>query len=282
MKRAMLAALRIVACALYLGGDGRARAGVIYQTGFENPPFTVGPLAGQDGWSVFSGGGTPNAVTVQAAVVFSGSQAVEVNTAQASGQTGPFRIDQSPASDTIVTMQAEVLLTSSSIQTAWQFAGITPSSQFMGGFNPLPDGQLQLITAGFPVTTASVITRGTWNQWEVVYNFTTQTFDVLINSTLVAANEPFFAPSSTFGEGLFDTFNNSQGGPVGHDIGYLDNYSITGAAVPEPGSIVLLGSSSLLLLGLTKVKSKRHCETTGGSGFAGRAFRAGFRQEDPN
>ena len=187
----MPAALAILACAALLRRRWSSSAGVIYQTGFENPPFTVGPLAGQDGWNVFSGGGTPNAVTVQTAVVFSGSQAVEVNTAQASGQTGPFRFDQSSASDTIVTMQAEVLLTSSSIQTAWQFAGITPSLAFMGGFNALPNGQLQLITAGFPLTTASVITRDAWSQWEVVYNFTTQTFDVLINSTLVAANEPF-------------------------------------------------------------------------------------------
>jgi len=254
MKQANLAALGIVACVFYLGGNGRAHGDIIYQTGFESPTFTVGPLAGQDSWSVFSGGGTPNAVTVETAVVDSGSQAVEVNTALASGQTGPYRFDQSPASDTIVTMQANVLLTSSSVETAWQFAGITPSGEFMGGFNPLPDGQLQIITAGFPVTTASVITRDTWNQWAVVYNFTTQTFDILINNTLVASNEPFFTGSSAFGEGLFDTFN-GQGGPTGNDIGYLDNYSITGAAVPEPMSFILLGSSSLFLLGLAKVKS---------------------------
>ena len=263
MNRAILAAIGIVAFAVHIGGGARVHADVIYQTGFENPPFSVGALAGQDGWSVFSGGGTPGAVTVQTAVVNSGSQAVEVNTAMASGQTGPYRIDQSPASDTIVTMQADVLLTSNSAETAWQFAGITPSSQFMGGFNALPNGQLQIITAGFPVTTASVITRDTWSQWDVVYNFTTQTFNILINNTLVASNEPFLTPSSAFGEGLFDTFNNSQGGPQGDDIGYLDNYSITGASVPEPASLVLVGSGSLLLLGSAQVKSwsrRRHAQ----------------------
>ena len=250
MKHPIFAAFGVFVWVLYPGGDGRARAGVIYQSGFESPTFTVGPLAGQDGWNVFSGGNTPGAVTVQTAVVDSGSQAVEVNTSLASGQTGPFRFDQSSPSDPIVIMQADVLLTSSSVQTAWQFAGITPGLQFMGGFNALSDGTLQIITAGFPLT-APVISRDVWNRWEVIYNFNAQTFDILINNTLVAANEPFLTPSSTFGEGLFDTFNAAGG----NDKGYLDNYSIT--SVPEPGSLVLLGSSSPLLLGLIKLKSYR-------------------------
>jgi hypothetical protein len=253
MKDAIWVALAFFACAFPSGGIGQAHADVIYQTGFENPPFTLGPLAGQDGWSVFSGGGTPGAVTVENTVSFSGTQAVEVNTALASDQTGPFRIDQSPSSDTIVTMQAEVLLTSSSVQAAWQFAGLTSSGVFIGGFNPLADGTLQIITAGFPVTTSPVITRDTWQLWEVVYNFTTQTFNILIDNTLVAADEPFLSPSSAFGEGLFDTFNAAGG----NDVGYLDDYSITGAAVPEPGGLALLGTSSLLLLVWANVKRRR-------------------------
>jgi hypothetical protein len=254
MKNTILVALAILGFALHLGGNGRAHADVIYQTGFENPPFTVGPLAGQDSWSVFSGGGTPGAVTVQTAVVYSGSQAVEINTSAASGQTGPYRYSVSPPSDTIVTMQAEVMLTSSTVQSAWQFAGLTSSGAFMGGFNPLADGSLQIITTGFPVT-SPVITRDQWNLWETVYNFTTQTFDILINNTLVASNEPFLIPSSAFGAGLFDTFNTTGG----NDVGYFDNYSITGQAVPEPGSIVLLSTGSLLLLVTlaTKVTSRR-------------------------
>jgi hypothetical protein len=102
--------------------------------------------------------------------------------------------------------------------------------------------------------TSPVITRDQWNLWEVVYNFTTQTFDIFINHTLVASNEPFFTPSSVFGEGLFDTFNAAGG----NDRGYFDNYSITGAAVPEPGSFVLFGTSSLVLLvHFAKVMSRR-------------------------
>ena len=237
-------------CALLLVANHQARADVIYQTGYENPPFTLGPLAGQDSWQVFSGGGTPDAVFVQNAVAFAGSQAVEINTAAAAGQTGPYRYDQSPPSDAIVTMQAEVMLTSSSVQSAWQFAGLTTSGTFFGGFNPLPDGTLQIITAGFP-TTGPVISRDVWELWQTVYNFSTQTFDIFINSTLVASDVPFLNPTSSFGAGIYDTFNT----PGGNDVGYFDNYSITGAVIPEPGSVVLLGTSCVLLLVSAKLKS---------------------------
>lgn len=245
MNHVIVTTIGIIVSVCYIGDGRPAHAGIIYQTGFESPTFTVGPLAGQDGWNVFSGGGTPNAVTVETAVADSGSQAVEVNTVLASGQTGPYRYDPTSPSDTIVTMQADVMLTSSSVQTSWQFAGITPALQFMGGFNVLSDGTLQIITSGFPAT-APVIARDVWNEWQVVYNFGSQSFDIFVNDSLVAADEPFLTTSSTFGEGLFDTFNAAGG----NDKGYLDNYSIT--SVPEPGSLVLLGSSMLLLLGVAR------------------------------
>ena len=254
MKNSIGVAVATLICALHFVSGGQAQADIIYQTGFENPPFTLGPIAGQDGWAVFSGGGTPNAVTIQNTVFFAGSQAVEINTSAASGQTGPYRADTSPASDTIVTMRAEVMLTSSSVQTAWQFAGLTGSlGTFFGGFNALADGTLQIITTGFPVTSSPVITRDVWNLWEVDYDFKTQTFNILINNSLVAANEPFLNPATVFGTGLFDTFNATGG----NDLGFIDNYSITGAAVPEPGTFVLFGTGCLALLVSTKMKSRR-------------------------
>ena len=183
----------------------------------------------------------------QNAVSFAGSQAVEINTSAASGQTGPYRVDTSPASDTIVKMQAEVMLTSSSVQTAWQFAGLTGSlGTFFGGFNALADGTLQIITTGFPLTSSPVITRDVWSLWEVEYDFKTQTFDILINNSLVAANEPFLNPATAFGTGLFDTFNATGG----NDLGFIDNYSITGAAVPEPGTFLLLAASICCAAGI--------------------------------
>src|SRR5262249_51037525 len=75
-----------IAILLLLGCVREATADVIYQTSFENPPFTTGALAGQDGWSVF---GVSAAVSVQNSVAKTGTQAVLVKAAAVgSQQTG--------------------------------------------------------------------------------------------------------------------------------------------------------------------------------------------------
>src|SRR5580704_17381765 len=48
---------------------------VLYSTSFENPPFTTGPIAGQDGWNVFG----PGISTVENSFADTGSQAVFVD-----------------------------------------------------------------------------------------------------------------------------------------------------------------------------------------------------------
>ena len=98
--------------------------------------------------------------------------------------------------------------------------------QYIGGFNPLADGRLQIITAGFPLT-APVITRGVWNHYAVLYNFSSQTFDIYINGSLIAAGNPFLTAQTTFGRGFFDTFDDVEGG---NEKGYIDNFNI--AAFP--------------------------------------------------
>src|SRR5207249_3498744 len=119
---------------------------------------------------------TSAAVNVQSAVVASGSQAIVVDAAIAIGQTGPHHVAVSSIADTHVLMEADVRLTGSSTMTAWQFAGLgcddltEQTCQFIGGFNVLTDGRLQIITTGFPPT-APVVTRNAWNHYGVLYNF---------------------------------------------------------------------------------------------------------------
>jgi hypothetical protein len=248
---------------LLLGCAREAQAGIIFQTGFENPPYTTGALAGQGGWSVF---GVSPAVTVQNGVALTGTQALLVDAA-ATGtqQTGPWRIDPfdtSTHANKTVVVSADVLLTSSSNQTGWQFAALstTPGTWF-GGFNPLPDGRLQLITAGFPLTTP-VITRDVWNHYEVRYDFLDQTFDVLINNSLVAGDVPFLSSQTVYGTLIFDTFS------TGNDKGYLDNVliqDVPSQVVPEPSAIVLLGVGGLTLLGSRLRRRRAAAEAKPGS-----------------
>jgi hypothetical protein len=242
---------------LLLGSVRQAEAGFIYQTGFENPPFATGAVAGQDGWSVF---GVSGVATVQNSVALTGTQAVLVNAAAAGvQQTGPWHSD--PFDTTInvnktVVVDADVLLKSSSNPTAWQFAALTPNlGTFFGGFNVLTDGRLQLITPGFPDTNP-VVTRDVWNHFEARYDFPYQTFDVLINNNLVAAKLPFLTSQTVYGTLLFDSFAS------GNDQGYLDNVSIQDVltppqTTPEPSTIVLLSSGGLTMLGYRLCRRRR-------------------------
>jgi hypothetical protein len=201
---------------------------VLYSTGFEQPSYSLGPLLGKDGWAVLR---TSDAVNVQSAVVASGSQAVVVDAAVGVGQTGPHHAVVSSPSNTYVLMEADVRLTRSSDMTGWQFAGLScdnlseSSCQFIGGFNVFPDGRLQIITDGFPMT-AAVVSRDIWNHYVVFFNFSTQTFDIYINGALIAPRNPLLNNRTTFGRFLFDTFDSA----TGNDKGYIDNLQI--ATVP--------------------------------------------------
>jgi len=221
----------LVLASLALATATVAHAQIIYQTGFENPPFVVGPIAGQDSWSVF---GTAAAVTIQTSVVKTGTQAVLIDASLAPGQTGPWRnapFDTSTSSNKIVTIDADVYLASGSTNDAWQFAALSPNlSNFIAGFNALVDGTLQLITPGFPVT-GPVITRDTWMHYTLRMNFAAQTFDVLINNSPVATSLPIRNSETQFGSFIFDTFYGNAHGA--NDKGYLDNLSIQAEGAPN-------------------------------------------------
>jgi|HubBroStandDraft_6_1064221.scaffolds.fasta_scaffold01041_4 hypothetical protein len=222
-------------------------AGTIYSTGFENPPFTLGPLAGQDGWQVFG----PTFVDVQSNVVYAGSQAVWVDGSAAS-QSGPYHSDFSTGP--LVGLSAYIYLGSSSTQSSWQFAGLGSGLfPFIGGIDTNPStNNIALITAGFPVV--GTLSRDTWHNVYFVFDFTTQQYNFWLDGTQLGTNVPFCGDNgpclgehvSSYGTGFFDTF----GG--GNDSGYMDNYSVS--SVPEPSSIALFGSG---ILGLAAVLKRR-------------------------
>jgi len=212
-----------------------ANASIIYGTSFENPAFTLGSLSGQNGWATF---GNAN-VVVQNAIVKSGLQAVEIDARTT--QSGALHFD-SPGTGVVVSIQADIYLTSSSNETAWQF-GVYNG---FGGINILPGGSLQILTPGFPVT-GPLVNRDVWNNFQIDYNEVAGQFNVFLNGTPVATNEAMF---SGFGYS-FATLN-SFGYTGANDVAFLDNFSVS--AVPEPSSLLLLGSGILGLGGLVRRK----------------------------
>ena len=132
--------------AAFCGTASPVSAAVLYATSFENPPFTVGPIAGQDGWAEFPGSGA----FVENSFALTGTQAVDVIPALATGQNGPYKTVNTLAP--IVEQSAEIYLASSSTQSAWQFAAVGAGLiGFAGGIDIDANGTIHAISGSFPV-----------------------------------------------------------------------------------------------------------------------------------
>jgi hypothetical protein len=189
----------------------------------------------------------PGFATVENIFVKTGSFAVGSNGGQAS-QSGPWHGDVSAGP--LVELSADIAIFPSTNQTEWQFAGTGPNLiQYLGGINVLPNNNIELITAGFPII--GVFPRGpafnqaAWHHIDLLFNIPAQRYDLSLDGLLLAANVPFCgsnagctgAAVANYGAGIFDTF----GG--GNDSAFMDNYQVANvtAAVPEPSSLALLG-----------------------------------------
>jgi hypothetical protein len=224
---------------------------VLYSTSFENPPFTPGEaIAGQNGWSVFG----PGAEEVENFFADTGSQAVFVD-GGATAQTGPYYT--STSTGPLVDLSADLAIFTSGAQTDWQFGALGPGLDgFLGGINILSDDSIEALTAGNPIIgtfmRASGFDSTAWVNVNLLFDLTTQTYDISVGGVLLDSDVPFCGSNgactganiSTFANGLFDTF----GG--GTDSGYMDNYSVTLVTpittTPEPSTALPL----VLLLGL--------------------------------
>ncbi len=229
---------------------------VLYSTSFESPAFMTGPIAGQDGWSVYG----PSTPSVEDFFAYAGSQAVFVDGGTAS-QSGPYHTDISTGP--LIDLSAEIAIFTSSTQTDWQFGALGPGLVgYLGGIDILPNDQIYAISAGSsPIgtfTRATAFDSAAWQNINLLFDISTQTYDISLNGTLLASNVPFCgsnasctgATLNTYANGFFDSF----GG--GNDSGYLDNYSVTlVTSTPEPSTTIPM--VSVLVAGVGLVLRRR-------------------------
>lgn len=243
-----------------------SEAAVLYSTGFENPPFVLGPINGQAGWFVFSASGQTSDPVIENTLVKTGLQAVRVD-GSVTGQTGPVLAPNFVAP--VLDMSADLYLGSSSSLSEWQFATTGAGGiGFAGGIDigsatSVRGGgtTIYAITGNF-TTVLGTFSRGTWHHVDIILDYATQTFDVELDGALLGSGLPFCgnnpnatttfcngAPVTSLGWAFFDSF----GG--GNDLGAMDNFSIS-TPVPEPATMSLLGTS-LLPLGLASRRRAR-------------------------
>lgn len=234
---------------------------VLYSTSFENPPFTTGPIAGQDGWNVFG----PGISTVENSFADTGSQAVFVDGGTPT-QSGPYHSDFSTGP--LVDVSADLAIFTSSTQSEWQFAGLGSGlAPFFGGIDILPNNDILAITNGFPIIgifpRATAFNSTAWHQVVLLFNIPAQTYNISLDGVTLDSNVPFCgdngpcvgAPVAAYSDGFFDSFGQSTfgGTPGTNDSGYMDNYSVTNVTpTPEPSMLPLVIGLTAICIGLRR------------------------------
>jgi hypothetical protein len=184
---------------------------------------------------------------VESGFAFTGTQAVQVVPANATGQDGPYKTVNTLAP--IVEQSAEIYLASSSNQSAWQFAATGAGLVgYAGGIDIDANNTIRAISGSFP--TIGTFTRNQWNEVDLILNYATQTYTIDLNGVAIASNIAFCGSNGactgavvpSYSDGIFDTF---AGVANVNDIGYIDNYSV--ATVPAP--VIGHGLSSVLAMG---------------------------------
>ena len=167
---------------------------MLYATGFENPPFTPGPINGQAGWSVFSASGQTSVPVVETAFVNSGAQAVAIPN-PVGGQTGPFLQPNFVAP--VLDMSIDMYLFRSSNETGWQFGttgagGIGFAGGIVGSASSVHGGgtTIYAITGNY-TTVIGTFTRDTWHHVDLILDYATQTYAVELDGATLASGLAF-------------------------------------------------------------------------------------------
>lgn len=226
-----------------LGVVSTARAGVLYTTGFEAPAMTPGPLApaegflGQDNWTIFGDTNMTryNVVTgtVGAGTVKAGTQALRMDAGASTVEAlQPLNIDPVALGYSAVSLSYDMKLS----------VAATPSFRWGARFydnvgNLLTfgmtfgaDGLIRVDNGFGPVITSTPVTRGVWQNVQIILNYSTATWDAYLDGNLVQGGNSF---DTTNGLADFDLYH-AHGTTGATDFMLVDNFTVTATAVPEP------------------------------------------------
>jgi hypothetical protein len=224
---------------------------VLYATGFEPPTFTTGPVNGQDGWAQDIG--PASAITIQTAVVESGSQALELNPAGQPDFTRVFKQTTydtaAPGADKYVLASTDFYLSGEGTLGRFSFVLYTP-----GGANNAevvlfgPD--LYILSGDGQLNTGKSVSLDAWHSLLVELDYTQQVFNTYLDGGLVASGQAFAAPGdAVMGFVSYQTVPNGSATA----LQFADNLSVSTSAtpivvpVPEPASLATAAIAAGLL-----------------------------------
>jgi len=191
-----------------------ANAQVFLSTGFEpSDGYSLAPLAGQQGWT------GPAPAVVEHLTFFAGTQAVSL---PATGLSGP-QLVISPqlisSSSSIVTVEVHFMQSSSGTASDWFPLSTFSANGFLADIFVTSAGNAQVGLASSAVGSVPV-SRGTWNDYQMVLNFQTGTVTGYVNSQRIGSGP--LANTGSLGAVQFGIL-----GTPGTDTGFWDQISAT-------------------------------------------------------
>ncbi|MFT3787638.1 MAG: hypothetical protein QM770_15970 [Tepidisphaeraceae bacterium] len=237
--------------------------------GFETPNYTTGSLVGQypadanftDEWVISAG--TPGA-NVQTSVVKTGSQAVQVDRTTTTDQRYFWnQTPQTAARYVFIDWDMRyALATAVSANNTGPFFGIESYSATAAGpgvYTPHQQGALGVDTftgkvlfldpsfGAMNVGAGPALTPNTWNHFQIVVDYLTQTYNGYVNGTPAASNVAWndATPATLWGDADLSHAATDFGTQLG--AGYFDNLLVTTAPeLPEPVSAAALAAGALI------------------------------------
>jgi len=226
-----------------------ANAQVVFQTGFEAPGFSVGPIINQNGFTTFNA--DANGPIISTANPKSGNQHLRLpdNALVANGTlSGAFSpVFAGGTGPQIVSRASFFIPTNDAGGADYDFIGQSVGQgqlvfrlkfEFLGTVVVVDD--LDGAGAGGATfeDTGFAFTRGQWNDVEVVTNYTTLTQTYKINGATIYTGNFLNQTNTSIDQVIMfsDLFHNA--GVVGGDV---DDVSVT--VVPEPATMLALGGA---------------------------------------
>ncbi|MCS7065130.1 MAG: hypothetical protein NZL85_02515, partial [Fimbriimonadales bacterium] len=210
------------------------QAQVLYQTSFENPPFTVGNIVGQDDWDDFHLG-TPNLGRISTERARSGAQSLKITPVNGGANSWWWKHiphDTSTSPNKIIDIRWDMYLTSSTRQGRYGIDAYSDTVERICALQVDADNEVDLIVFVNGVTeqvisTGVFVQRNRWNRYRLVINYNTGNFTAFVNGQSVGGGRINSLAGAVFGDADVWHFNF---GSNSNDSAFYDNLYIAAVA----------------------------------------------------